>query len=390
MAASARHLCAAVITMLAVGIFYLWGVFLLGLERDLALPRSTLSLVSSAALVSCTCGFLLYDRMLRMLPLQLYAALVYALAAIGHLTFGLAPGFASLLIGYGFMFGLAVGFGYGLALALAARSPSGQGVAISVVVSAFAVSGVILGAIGPKLFAGVSVAQAFVWIGLAVAACGVLTSLLLIGAQPFRQAADAANARLGPIVRSPLFLKLAFAFFVFNYCGLMLVSHGAGLLMGAGFSAETAAMSPVVLNLSYIAGSLIGGRAGETIPMRALLLSALGAVAAAIVLLQTSTTFALLAVGIGALGLTFGGAAACVPVLIGRLWGASRINGLYGVMLLAYGSAGVLAPSISAVLFSSTGDYSAALWLALAISFGGLVATASLGGAALRRVTPGA
>lgn len=376
-----RQLAAGVVTMLAMGILYLWGVFLLGLEHDLDLPRSALSVASSIALVACTCGFLIYDRLLQKLSLQVYLAMTYALAASGHLLFGFFPGYATLLVGYGAMFGLAVGLGYGLALALAARSPdASRGVAISLVVSAFAMSGVALGALAPVLFANSDTATAFLRIGVALVAFWAVSAALLVGAAPFAAVARSADFRLGLVARSPLFLKLGVVFFVFNYCGLMLVAHGAALLKQAGFSPETAALSPVILNLSYIAGSLIGGRAGEMLSPRKLLFAVLSAVAAALLLLLSSNSIYALGIGIAIVGAAFGGAAAFTPVLIGRFWGAARINSIYGVMLLAYGGGGVLAPLVSAALFNTSTGYAVPLWVAFGLCLVGSVAVAGVGG----------
>lgn len=382
MRSHAACLTAGVLTMLSMGILYLWGVFLLGLEQELSLSRSTLSLVSSAALVTCTCGFLVYDRLLRTLPLQLYLAITFALAAGGHLLFGLLPGYATLLVGYGGMFGLAVGLGYGLALALASRvGDASRGIAISIVVSAFAMSGAALAAAAPWLFSGASTSNAFTRLGAALVLVWALAAVLLRGAPAFPAAQRGEAFPVDLVVRSPLFLQLGLVFFALNYCGLMLVAHGTGLFTAYGAAPGTAALSPVVLNLSYIIGSLLGGRAGEALSPRVLLVSVQTAVAGGVLLLMVVGPSSILAldVGVAILGASFGGAAAFMPVLIGRFWGASQINGLYGVMLLAYGGAGIVAPWASALLFGAFGGYAPALALALAITLAGLLSAARIG-----------
>lgn len=365
---------AAVLIMLAMGILYLWGIFLIPLEAELELPRDTLSIVSSAALLFFTLGVMLYDTLLRSLRLQAYLALAFALAAGGHLLFGLMPSFTTLLVGYGVVFAVGAGLGYGLALALASRAPAARrGVVISLVVSAFALSGVILGAVLPVIFADVSSHRSFVLIALGLVLAWACAAVLLRHEASFAGARMAGGKGQGATFLSPMFLKLGFAFFVFNFAGLMMVAHCVGLITAAGISQSYATHGLIVLNLSYITGALAGGRLGEQINPKSLLLAALALTGGGFLLLAATSGIWAIGAGIALIGFVFGSAASFTPVLVGRFWGSERISQVYGAMMFAYGAAGILAPWLTAVLFASSGSYAHALWVGLAMcGLGGL------------------
>ncbi|MGA0534174.1 MFS transporter [Hansschlegelia sp. KR7-227] len=358
---------AAITTMLAMGIIYLWGIFAVPLEAELGVAGPKLSLVPSTALVCFTIGALIYDRLLRSVPLGAYVLLTFGLAGGGHLLFGLAPSFATLFVGYGVLFPIGAGLGYGLSLALASRAPDARrSVFISLTVSAFALSGVILAGLLPLAFAGRSASVSFAMIGAGLLAVGGAVLALTANTPSFATKAGPGRATdRGPWL-SPLFFKLALAFFVFNYAGLMMVAHAVKLLASTGASTGLAATAPIALNLSYVAGSLLGGRLAEATPARRILPAIHAICAAGLLALLTASGAGASLAGVAAIGLVFGAAASVLPVLVGRYWGPDRISQVYGAMMFAYGLAGLLAPWVAAVLFDGSGDYTLALLSALA------------------------
>ncbi|GLK69310.1 hypothetical protein GCM10008179_29480 [Hansschlegelia plantiphila] len=367
--------------MLAMGIIYLWGLFAGPIEAELGVAGPTLSLVPSAALVCFTAGALIYDRLLRSLPLSAYVALAFALAGGGHLLFGLAPSFATLFIGYGMLFSVGAGLGYGLALALASRAPDSlRSILISLTVSAFALSGVILAGLLPMVFAGMRASASFAVIGAALLVVGGVVLALTANTPSFAAAGspDRTTGR-GPFL-SPLFFKLALAFFVFNYAGLMMVAHAVKLLASTGAPAGLAAAAPMALNLSYVAGSLLGGRLAEATDARRILAAIHAICAAGLLALLTASGAGASLAGVAAIGLVFGSGASVLPVLVGRYWGPERISQVYGAMMFAYGLAGLLAPWVAAVLFEGSGSYTLALLSALA--------ACAVGAAASLTITP--
>lgn len=54
-----------------------------------------------------------------------------------------------------------------------------------------------------------------------------------------------------------------------------------------------------------------------------------------------------------------------MSVLIAEQLGAERVGEIYGKLMLAYGLAGLIAPSLSGRIFAATGDYAGSRGLAL-------------------------
>lgn len=372
MPSNRRSFIAAILIMLSLGIIYLWGVFLIQLESQLGFGRSRLGLVSGLSLVFMTLAMMVGAALMRRIGQTACVIVLFALAGGGHLLFGLWPGPDTLLIGYGILFGSGTGLGYGLALSLAARSPERiRGAAISLVVTAFAASGVLFGLILPPLTSGLTVAQSFTAIGLALLVVGVVVSLLLAGEASGEGSGSGSAALTGTSTAtrradyftSRFFLLLAIFFFV-NFAGLMLMAHGAALLTSRGLGEGIAASALIALNLSYIPGSLAGGWLSQQFGARSTLLLLCGLVVAGMaLLLGAGDRLAGLLAGIACGGFAFGAAASAVPTIVGRSWGDERISEIYGKLMFGYGLAGILAPWLGGALYSLRGDYTAALWL---------------------------
>ena len=140
-----KNIALAAVVNAAMGILYLWSLFLLPLENSGGYSRADLSLVPAIALVGFTVGMGIHDRLVRALGRSGVAVACFLLAGGGHLTFAFFPSYSMLLAGYGIAFGLGSGIGYGLALSLSASvTGTRRGLAIGVAVAAFALSGILL------------------------------------------------------------------------------------------------------------------------------------------------------------------------------------------------------------------------------------------------------
>ncbi|SIQ61434.1 Predicted arabinose efflux permease, MFS family [Paracoccus thiocyanatus] len=368
-----RLLFLACLTNAAMGILYVWSLFLLPIEAALEVPRATLSLAPAFALVAFTVGMALHGRILRRLDFRAYALLAFGLASGGHLLFAWGQGLGTLLLGYGVLFGLGAGLGYGLALALVTRLPAGiRSMAMGLVMAAFAVSGVALSSLLAQPIQAASPAAGFLAIGLAIALVGLAVALLLPAQGLAAPAPDGPAGWSLADIADAKFLRLALTFFFICYGGLMLVAHVSGIVLAASGSAAVAGLAPGTFTLGYILGSLVGGKAVELSSGRAMLVWSnvlAGAGLLALVLPWPPLALA----GALAVGAVFGGSASLMPVLIGQQYGTARIGDVYGRLMIAYGTAGLVAPALSGKLFSATGSYALPVAIAVAASACGAV-----------------
>ncbi|MBL8583148.1 MAG: MFS transporter, partial [Rhizobiaceae bacterium] len=176
----AAPLVAAVLINVAMGVIYVWSLFLLPLETFLARPRADLSIVASVALVAFTIGVVVHDRLLKRLGSVRFTALAFACAAGGHLLFAVLATYPGLVLGYGVLFGLGAGLGYGLALALATAVPDRlRALAIGMAMAAFASSGIVLPLLLGPLIRAASPPASFAAIGAGMLLAGLLVAGLL-------------------------------------------------------------------------------------------------------------------------------------------------------------------------------------------------------------------
>ena len=377
-----RSIGPAIAVNMAMGLIYVWSLFLLPLEAALGTSRGTLSLVASLALAAFTIGMVIHAGLLSRLGATPYATLVFLLVGGGHLLFGLAPTYATLLAGYGLAFGLAAGLGYGLALALATGVDDAQrATAVGLVMAAFALSGILLPLLVGRWIAESDPAASFRWIGWACLALGAIIVTGLYVLSPRLGGAGEPGKALPVRMLSSEFLRLFLVFFLMCFVGLMLVAQVSGIATSQGLAGAVVLASTSVFTSGYLLGSLLGGRLVERIGGWALVGMNLLAMAGSLAL---GVPFALpVLAGAGAIGFSFGSTASIMPVLIGLRFGAQWIGAIYGRMMVAYGLAGMLAPWISGMLYEASRSYASALMLAAMASLVGAVL-----GLGLRRLAP--
>jgi MFS family permease len=355
----------AIVVNMSMGVLYVWGLFLLPLERDLSIGRAGLSIVPGVALVCFTIGMVIHAALLRRLGVRKLTAVAFALAAAGHLVFAFWQGYAALLFGYGVMFGLGAGLGYGAALAIAACVPDNfRSVAVGLVMASFVASGLILPLVFGNAIAQATSGASFGIIGLVLLLIGTLVVIFL----PNDSTGQKAVAEIPAISwASRSFLRLALIFFLICFVGLLVVSQLTGIIVAKGLPRRIADFGPVLFTLGYLGGSLLGGRVVERLLGRkSLVLSGLIAMAGVLSLFGSSA--ALILAGAALIGLVFGGSASLMPILIGELFGVALIGQVYGRLMIAYGAAGLVAPWLSGFLFAETDSYFISLMLAFVAS----------------------
>jgi MFS transporter, OFA family, oxalate/formate antiporter len=387
-----KNLIVACLINAAMGLLYIWSLFLLPLESSLSVERSTLSIAPALALVTFTCGMAVHDRLLRALSLRAFALVSFALCGGGHILFGLFPSIWTLLIGYGLGFGFGAGLGYGLALALATRTPSRvRALSIGITVAAFAAGGVILSSLLASTIAETDPRLSFAVIGACLIALGIVIGVLLQGRPNDNQANNEARKEgptSSPSLFSAPFLRLALSFFFICYVGLMVVSHIAGMLAAKHLSTRLVDLGPVVFTLGYFIGSLFGGKLVEAITGRpALIISNVLAAAGLGILAAPSGSWAL--VGALLVGAVFGSSASFVPTLIGEQYGSDQIGPVYGKLMVSYGTAGLLAPWLTGIIYANAASYAFSFIIGAAACAAGLLMALTMARSADGRASPG-
>jgi MFS transporter, OFA family, oxalate/formate antiporter len=371
-----KNLFVACLVNAAMGVLYVWSLFILPLETKLGVDRSILSVAPALALVAFTCGMALQDFLMRgLFFLRYFALMTFLVAGGGHIVFCLFPSVWALFVGYGICFGFGAGSGYGLALTLATRTPSRvRTMSIGITVAAFAAGGIVL----PGLFARVITATdpqvSFAVIGGSLVALGLVVAGLLQNSST--DWPDDGMLQLPPRAEQSLlsttFFRLALGFFFICYAGLLVISHVAAMLAHKKVSTSVVALGPVLFTFGYLIGSLLGGKLVEAIGGRPVLIlaNALSSVGLGVLVFSTGN---LALGGIVIVGAVFGSSASFMPTIIGEQYGSDQISRVYGKLMMSYGAAGLLAPWLTGIIYVRTGDYSAACAVGITMCVTGMI-----------------
>lgn len=361
------------LTNSCMGVMYAWSLFLLPMERDLGLSRAELSLAPSLALACFMLGMMLQKAVSTRLTLRGTALLCFSLAGGGHFLFGFWPTLTSLIIGYGMAFGTGSGLGYGFALEMAQFAKErNRSLAIGVIVSCFALSGILISSVFARAILHSSPATSFLVIGFGILLLGVFVVSKIDGSSltPTEEIQEPAGSEVFTL----RFAIMSYCFFAICFAGLLTISHISGILEEIGVPSRLLGLGAGLLNLGYIIGSIFGGRFVDWVQGRSALFFVCLLTVAALLMIR-SDSFLIVCVATVFVGLCFGGSASLIPVLIGREYGISQIGRVYGKMIFSYGLAGLIAPWVGGLLYTQTGSYSVPLVVTTVLAFVGLIAS---------------
>ncbi len=364
---------AAILLMLFGGLFYCWSVFVVPFEAALSAPRGLVSLTFSVGLLALPLGSFIVAPLFRRFSLPQLAAALGLLGAAGLTLAGAVPALATLILGFGVIFGVAVGANYAVALqAVSVPLPLRASLAVSLTTAAFAGAGLVwpkplaltierLGPNGTLLvlagaFGAVSLVSALILWRSGVRAPAALD----------RDSAGLFGNFLTGQPRVFVCLWLGFAFLGLG--GLMAIGHAAGIVQSFGLAPDDAYQGSMSVSLGYIAGCLASGPLCDLfggprvlIDIGVLMAVALGALVAFPSALSSVIVMALA-------GASFGATAAVYPITIPAYYGVSQLARVYGRIMLAYGVAGLLAPYLAGALYDLEGNYTLALMIAAAMA----------------------
>lgn len=360
-----RAMPAAVLMNLCVGSLYAWSIFVDPLVAELGETKASLSTVFALATAS-------FAVSIAVLPKYFYFCRAPALAVIACLIAAAGLGLAAVgqslwavRLGYGLLFGVANGIGYALALQVANDVlPQRRGLATGIAVASYALGAVVF---APLFQRGVDLMGVWSTFGsmalLLLFSGGVLLVLLRPVEGSFGRAARDGPADGNAMARWVFWILWA-SFFFGSATGLMFLGHAAGLVAAYGGTSAAIAAGTALIAACNCAGRLSSGWLSDHFPVRLILAcgAALGAVAlGAFVLVPSLATAFLCLLGVG---LSYGLLAAGFAAAVAHLYGTRRVGIVFGRLMTAWGTAGLLSPVVAGHILDRTGSYQAAAVLA--------------------------
>lgn len=352
----------------ALGSLHAFSVISSPLQAQVGSDLSSVSLVYSAAIVALTAGVLASDWVFRAVPPRIAAIGSALVAAIGLLVAATATNLATLILGYGLLFGFANGIGYSLFLGEAAKAmPERPGFAVGLATAAYAAGSMLFAWVFQRLSAGDDANAGLITVAMAVAVAGAVAFLVFAGSKRAIPQADAATETLGAGPTATLWLIYLFG----AISGLLITAHAASIAGQLGAPVFAEALSVMALAAGNVLGSILGGRMTDRWSPRACLAMATGLAGIAslglAVALHLIVVLALLALA----GFAYGALISIVPRAVEHLSPSGAGTRAFGRVFTAWGAAGLIGPWLGGILFDLGWAYASALMTAAALSLAG-------------------
>jgi len=181
------------------------------------------------------------------------------------------------------------------------------------------------------------------------------------------------NLTTSQMLKVPTFYPLWVAYMLGCIAGTMAVSQVVPFARSVGYSAGAAAFAVTVGAAGSALGRFLSGwmsdSLGRLLTVRVVLIAS---TLAAPALFAFSTSSVLFYILLFIVYYAYGTQLSVYTALAGDFYGPRYSAANYGILLLAWGTAGIFGPLIGGQVFGATGSYQVAFWLASAASVASL------------------
>jgi OFA family oxalate/formate antiporter-like MFS transporter len=381
---------------IALGSYYAWSVFMPPLEAEFHWTRTQTSLVSTINMVLLATMYNVAGTLIGRLGARRIAIIGGLCFSGGFFLASFSQSLAMLYLTAGVLVGLGLGFGYLPPLSVGFKwYPEARGLVSGLAVGIFAAGS---GIVGP-------VAGGFLplgWDGL-VPNLGWRTTfrilagdyfvLTMIGAywlndppegwvapipQKSRSASapkvSSVNLTTSEMLKIPTFYPLWVAYMLGCVAGTMAVSQVVPFARSVGYSASGAAIAVTVGAAGSALGRFFSGwmsdHLGRLLTVRVILVISMIAAPAMYAFRDSGVVFYVL---LFLVYYAYGTQLSVYTALAGDFYGPKHSAANYGILLLAWGTAGIFGPLIGGQVYGATGSYQYAFYIAAAAALASLV-----------------
>jgi len=379
---------------IALGSYYAWSVFMPALEAEFHWTRTQTSLVSTINMVLLATMYNIAGTIIGRVGARTIAIIGGVLFSSGFLLASFAHSLPMLYLTAGVMVGLGLGFGYLPPLSVGFKwYPESRGLVSGLAVGIFAAGSGIVGPIAggflPLGWDGL--VPRLGWRATFQILAGIYFVLTMVGAYwlkdppasfvpPAAKAKSASapkvssvNLTTSQMLKVPTFYPLWVAYMLGCVAGTMAVSQVVPFARSVGYSAGAAAFAVTVGAAGSALGRFLSGwfsdHMGRLFTVRAVLIAS---TLAAPAMFAFSTSAVLFYVLLFIVYYAYGTQLSVYTALAGDFYGPKHSAANYGILLLAWGTAGIFGPLIGGQVFGATGSYQVAFWLASAASVASL------------------
>ena len=370
----------------ALGTYYAWSVYVPALEREFHWTRTQTSLVATIDMVCLASSFLVAGMLQDRIGPRAVATIGGLLFSSGLFLASWTQSLTMLYLTWGAMVGIGLGFGYLAPITVGSKwFPDHRGLVNGLAIGIFAAGSGIFGPIAGTLVERIG------WRATWQAYAALFFVFTMVGAYLMK---DPPDGYRGPVSRSksanrpkahhievptsrvlrtPMFYALWFAYALGTTAGTMVISQLVPFARASGFSAANAAFAITVGAIGSAAGRFLSGwmsdHFGRLLTLRSMIVLSMVATPSLYLWREHALLFyALLFV----VYYCYGTQLSVYTALAGDFYGTKYLATNYGVLLLAWGFAGVLGPVIGSRVYVSTGTYQYAFFGSAVLACGAL------------------
>lgn len=367
---------------MALGTFYAMSAFMLPLEKEFGWTRAQTSWVTTIGIVMIAAWYIfagwIHDRR----GPQIVAAIGGLLFSLGLFLASFTQSLGWFYVTAGFIAGTGSGFGYVVPTSVGSKwFPDKRGLVVGLMVGGFGAGSGVFGPIASSLIERAGWRATFqIFAALFLMMTMIATALLRNPPAGYRPAGwdpstHRAVSRAGgdvlasKMLRTPTFWSLWFAYCLGTTAGTMVISQLVPFARASGHTAAVAAYALTVGAIGSASGRVLSGwmsdHAGRLNTLRLLLLVSTLAMPTLFVLRENLTLFyALLAV----VYYCYGTQLSVYASTSADFYGTKYVGLNYGLLLSAWGVAGILGPFLGGRVFVATGEYRWAFFAAAGLS----------------------
>jgi MFS transporter, OFA family, oxalate/formate antiporter len=371
----------------AIGTYYAWSVFVPALEKEFGWSRTQTSLVPTIDMVMLASTFLIAGFIHRRVGPRPVATFGGVMFSLGLFLASFTTSLPMLYLTWGVMVGMGLGFGYLTPITVGSLwFPYQRGLVNGLAIGIFAAGSGIFGPIAGALIDRVGWRTTFQLLAALFFVFTMIGAYLLkdpphgYQAPPVRARNRAAAHTAAPdiptrrVLTLPTFYELWIAYALGTTAGTMVISQLVPFARSSGLSARVAAFAITVGAIGSATGRFFSGwmsdHFGRLFTLRGIIfISMLATPALYLVREQVALFYLLLFV----VYYCYGTQLSVYTALAGDFYGTKYLSTNYGLLLMAWGFAGVLGPVIGSRVYVATGSYQTAFFSAAVLALAALV-----------------
>jgi len=356
----------------ALGTYYAWSVFVPALEREFGWTRPQTSLVATIDMVMLASMFMVAGIVQDRIGPRTVATIGGLLFSLGLFLASFTQSLGMLYATWGVMVGAGLGFGYLAPITVGSKwFPDQSGLVNGLAIGIFAAGSGIFGPI-----AGIFVERVG-WRTTFQLMAGLFFVFTMVGAYllknppadfvPPAPAASTSPRRprmyldipSSEVLKMPMFYVLWIAYALGTTAGTMVISQLVPFARSAGLGAREAGFAITIGAIGSASGRFFSGwlsdHLGRLSTLRAIIV--LSMLATPLLYVERSSGIVLFYALLFVVYYCYGTQLSVYTALAGDFYGPKYLATNYGLLLLAWGFAGVLGPVIGSRVFAATGTY---------------------------------